>query len=411
MSLCRYLPIPSDRMSIIWSLLSVNDSLILEYGPAGTTHFSMSFYGALGVDWQQRLFTTHMNEDDVVMGDVTRLEEAIIELDKSYEPKVIFVVASSISAVIGTDVKGVCNYMQKEVRAKLVAFEEGGFRGDFSIGLTEVYKLLVNNLLQKDVTVKKKTYNIIGASMGSYRAASDVWELQNLMKEAFGYEMHTCLCHETSVDAIAQMGSAEINLVMRQEGLPAARILQNNFAVPFIFSAPYGYAATLAWLEEVGQILGLEPDSKLRARLRLKVQSTASMKMYAMMTGRKQMPQAAIFGEYDMVQGMGDFLQSSGINVLHKICSHSLKNITDPASDIVYIPVEREKINIFKNLQNTLVLADDVSKRLCESSNFCLRVSAPVIEGTLIATHLPFLGEKGSDYLIEIIEAYQQILS
>lgn len=49
----------------------------------------MGFYGALGVDWQQRLFTTHMNEDDVVMGDVTRLEEAIVELDKSYEPKVI----------------------------------------------------------------------------------------------------------------------------------------------------------------------------------------------------------------------------------------------------------------------------------------------------------------------------------
>lgn len=53
MSLCRYLPVPSDRMGIIWSLLSVNNSIVLEYGPAGTTHFSMGFYGALGVDWQQ----------------------------------------------------------------------------------------------------------------------------------------------------------------------------------------------------------------------------------------------------------------------------------------------------------------------------------------------------------------------
>ena len=61
MSLCRYLPVPSDRMGIIWSLLSVKDSIILEYGPAGTTHFSMGFYGTLGVDWQQRLVTTHMN--------------------------------------------------------------------------------------------------------------------------------------------------------------------------------------------------------------------------------------------------------------------------------------------------------------------------------------------------------------
>ena len=49
MSLCRYLPVPSDRMGIIWSLLSVKDSIILEYGPAGTTHFSMGFYGTLGV--------------------------------------------------------------------------------------------------------------------------------------------------------------------------------------------------------------------------------------------------------------------------------------------------------------------------------------------------------------------------
>lgn len=35
MSLCRYLPVPSDRMGIIWSLLSVKDSIILEYGRPG----------------------------------------------------------------------------------------------------------------------------------------------------------------------------------------------------------------------------------------------------------------------------------------------------------------------------------------------------------------------------------------
>ena len=411
MSLCRYLPVPSDRMGIIWSLLSVKDSIILEYGPAGTTHFSMGFYGTLGVDWQQRLFTTHMNEDDVVMGDVTRLEEAIVELDNSYEPKVIFVVASSISAVIGTDIKGVCTYMQKEVKANLVAFEQGGFRGDYSVGLSEVYKLLVNNLPGQERTAKKKTYNIIGASMGSYRAASDVWELQNLMREAFGYEMHTCLCNETSVAEIGSLGTAEINLVMRQEGLPAAKLLENKFASPFVFSAPYGYAATLAWLEEVGKALGQVPDSKLCARLRLKAQNAASLKMYAMMMGRKKCPQAVVIGEYDLVKGISAFLQAVGINVKHKLCSHSLKSIIEPEPDIQYLSVEKEKIAVLKNLQKTLVLADDVSNRLCDASNVKLRVSAPFIDGAQIATHLPLLGEKGTDFLLETIEAYYQTLA
>lgn len=58
-----------------------------------------------------------------------------MEIDQAYAPRVIFVVASSVSAVIGTDLRGVCAYMQEKVRARLIAFEQGGFRGDYSVGL------------------------------------------------------------------------------------------------------------------------------------------------------------------------------------------------------------------------------------------------------------------------------------
>ena len=30
MSLCRYFPTPSDRMGILWSLLCIEDSVVLE---------------------------------------------------------------------------------------------------------------------------------------------------------------------------------------------------------------------------------------------------------------------------------------------------------------------------------------------------------------------------------------------
>ena len=231
------------------------------------------------------------------------------------------------------------------------------------------------------------------------------------MREAFGYELHTCLCHETSVDEIGDIGTAEINLVMRQEGLPAAEVLKNKFDMPFVVSAPYGYAATLTWLEEVGKILGQLPDVKMCARLRLKAQNTASLKMYAMMMGRKKTPQAAVIGEYDLVKGLSAFLRSVGIDVKYKLCSHSLKSIVEPELDIQYISVEKEKIDILKKMQKTLVLADDVSHRLCDSSNAVLRVSAPFIDGAQIATHLPLLGEKGADFLLETIEAYYQTLA
>ena len=51
------------------------------------------------------------------------------------------------------------------------------------------------------------------------------------------------------------------------------------------------------------------------------------------------------------------------------------------------------------------------SHRLCDSSNVVVRVSAPFIDGAQIATHLPLLGEKGTDFLLETIEAYYQTLA
>lgn len=116
-------------------------------------------------------------------------------------------------------------------------------------------------------------------------------------------------------------------------------------------------------------------------------------------------------GEYDLLRGMSAFLQSVGITVKHKLCSHSLKSIAEPEADILHLQVEREKIELLAGLKNTLVLADDVSNRLCDASNVVLRVSAPVINGAQVASHLPLLGEKGADHLLETLEAYYQTLA
>ena len=47
MSLCRFYPPASDRMAIIWSLMPIQNAIVLEYGPAGTTHFGGGLYSSL----------------------------------------------------------------------------------------------------------------------------------------------------------------------------------------------------------------------------------------------------------------------------------------------------------------------------------------------------------------------------
>ena len=404
MSLVRFLPTPSDRMGIIWSLLAVQGAIVLEYGPAGTTHYSMGLYGGLGLRFQNRLFTTHMSEDDVVMGDVTRLEDAIVELDKNYAPKVIFVVASSVTAVIGTDIKGVCRYMQNEVKAKLVAFEQGGFRGDYSIGLSETYKLLVRNLPQKDVAQEKGVYNIIGASMWRYRMESDIWEIKSLLSEALGLSCNACLCCDTSVEELEDMGQAQVNIVLGNEGLAAAKYLEEKFGTPYVYAVPYGYSGTLSFLEQVGEAVGREPDSMLLLRLQTKEKSLSGLSLFSMM-GNNKSRKAVVKGDYDLVQGVSAFLEQAGITVLHKMCAHSLKAIAEPAADVEAYAEESDWLQIIRGMHDTLILADDVALLQAAADNTKVLISAPFMNSA-VATHLPFMGEKGADYLLEQLQAY-----
>ena len=404
MSLVRFLPTPSDRMGIIWSLLAVQGAIVLEYGPAGTTHYSMGLYGGLGLRFQNRMFTTHMSEDDVVMGDVTRLEDAIVELDKSYAPKVIFVVASSVTAVIGTDIKGVCRYMQNEVKAKLVAFEQGGFRGDYSIGLAETYKLLVRNLPKKNVAQEAGVYNIIGASAWRYRMASDIWEVKSLLDEALGLSCNACLCCDTSVEELENMCLAQVNIVLGNEGLAAAKYLQEKFGTPYVYAVPYGYNGTLSFLAQVGEAVGREPDSMVLLRLQTKEKSLSRLSLFTMM-GNNKPKKAVVKGDYDLVQGVSAFLEQGGITVLHKMCAHSLKAIAEPAADVEAYAEESDWLQVIRGLHDTLVLADDVALLQAEADNTKVLISAPFMNSA-VATHLPFMGEKGADFLLEQMQAY-----
>ena len=404
MSLVRFLPTPSDRMGIIWSLLAVQGAIVLEYGPAGTTHYSMGLYGGLGLRFQNRFFTTHMSEDDVVMGDVTRLEDALVELDKNYAPKVIFVVASSVTAVIGTDIKGVCRYMQNEVKAKLVAFEQGGFRGDYSIGLAETYKLLVRNLPQKGVAQEKGIYNIIGASLWRYRMESDIWEIKSLLSEALGLSCNACLCCDTSVEELEDMCQAQVNIVLGNEGLAAAKYLQEKFGTPYVYVVPYGYNGTLSFLAQVGEAVGRKPDSMVLLRLQTKEKSLSRLGIFTMM-GNNKPRMAVVKGDYDLVQGVSTFLEQGGITVLHKMCAHSLKAIAKPAVDVEAYAEESDWLQIIRGLQDTLILADDVALLQADVGNTKVLISAPFMNSA-VATHLPFMGEKGADFLLEQMQAY-----
>lgn len=404
MSLCRYLPTVSDRMGVLWSLLNINDAVVLEYGPAGTTHFGAGFFMGMGIKQENRYFTTHMSEDDVVMGDVSRLEKAIFELDQDIEPKTIFVVASSISAVIGTDLKGVCNYMQDKINARLITFEHAGLRGDYSAGLLDTYDLLVKELVEPCESLKPKSYNIIGASYENYRMISDVNEINFLMKTAFDFDVHASLCTNTSMDSIASMSCASVNLVISYEGLEAAKYLKEKFGTPYVYGAPFGYKGTLKWLENIAGELNETINPTFVEEIEERIADMLFYPRYKMMLGDKA--RAFIYADYDKLIGLSSMMDEFSITTEFKICKHALKYVKEPQDGIQCITVEKERVDILKDNKDMIVLADAISMMITDPSNTTLRVSTPLGKGQQVAVHMPFMGLKGMDFVKETIDQY-----
>ena len=108
MQLCKYYPVANDRMGTIWTLASIKGACVIEFGPAGTTHYAIEGIGSLNGHHEANIYSTHMDQSDVTFGKYDRLEQAIIEVDENIKPKYIFVMASSISSIIGADVESVC---------------------------------------------------------------------------------------------------------------------------------------------------------------------------------------------------------------------------------------------------------------------------------------------------------------
>ena len=139
-------------------------------------------------------------------------------------------------------------------------------------------------------------------------------------------------------------------------------------------------------------------------RLQTKEKSLSRLSLFTMM-GNNKPKKAVVKGDYDLVQGVSAFLEQGGITVLHKMCAHSLKAIVEPAADVEAYAEESDWLQVIRGLQDTLILADDVALLQADADNMKVLISAPFMNSA-VATHMPFMGEKGADFLLEQMQAY-----
>lgn len=128
-------------------------------------------------------------------------------------------------------------------------------------------------------------------------------------------------------------------------------------------------------------------------------------KMYSAMYMQKGLfPNAVVIGDYDQIRGFSSMMEEVGLPVQLKICNHSVAGIED--EDIIKMSKEKDKIETLKNVNNAVVLGDEISLHMCNDTCEKIVTAFPLVYHTQIAKHLPFVGIKGMDYILESIDRY-----
>jgi light-independent protochlorophyllide reductase B subunit len=203
-------------------------------------------------DLPSEIYTTALDEHDVIFGAEQKLKEAVRYLDAARRPELLFVLSCCSSDIIGEDVSSAVR--DTVTRARTLAISAGGFEGDFHEGYSETLCQLVRELVAKPGRTDARAVNLVGM----LRAGPDLAELRRLLDRT-GVRVNAVLTADAKREDLERLGEAALNIVLCEpSGKEAALLLETLCGTPYIIEEiPVGYQSTVRFLGRVAATLGL----------------------------------------------------------------------------------------------------------------------------------------------------------
>lgn len=235
----------------IKALGTIKNSVVLVHGPKGCVYHINYILGMRG-DRPSEIYTTGLDEHDVIFGAEQKLKEAVLYLDLTLQPELLFVLSCCTSDIIGEDVGSAVR--DAKTHARTIAISAGGFEGDFHKGYSETLCQLVRELVRKPGRTDPRSVNLVGM----LRAGPDLAELRDLLG-LIGVRTNAVLTAGATREDLERLGEAALNIVLCEpSGKEAALLLETLCGTPWILEEiPIGYHSTLRFLKRVAGALGI----------------------------------------------------------------------------------------------------------------------------------------------------------
>ena len=240
-------------------LSAIRDIAIIHHGPAGCSVAAAGTYYLDKVMAKKRGVTnntvyvgTDMNENDTIFGSTSTLRSIIVEVNKRYSPKAIFVSSSCATGIIGEDIDSIVDELKEEIDVPIVAVHCEGFKSriwatGFDIADHAVLQSIVRPPREG---VKSNKINF----KNFYESARP--EIIEMFKN-FDLEPTFLYCNST-VEELSHISEAvATTCICGTLGNYLGNVLEEKYGVPYVRSINQcGIVGFEAWLREIGKVTG-----------------------------------------------------------------------------------------------------------------------------------------------------------
>jgi light-independent protochlorophyllide reductase subunit B len=326
-----------------------------------------------------------------------------------FKPAAMLVGSSCTAELIQDDPAGLSEALNLPI--PVVPLELPSYQRKENWGASETFYRVTRALVKPraaDQVIAQTTCNILGPSSLGFRNRDDLQEIKQLL-ESIGVQVNVVAPLNASPDDLSRLSQAHFNVVLYREiGQSTADFLQRQFKQPFTTTVPIGLKGTLAFIDEVAELAGLDP---VKAREAAQNSSNNRSRWYSesvdatYLTGKR----VFIFGDathvigaaqvasrelgFEVV-GLGTYSREFARDIRQLAQSYGVEAlITDD-----YLDVEEQ----VQALHPELVLGTQMERHMAKRLGVpCAVISAPVHVQDFPARYSPQMGFEGANVLFD----------
>lgn len=239
----------------------LNNTVVLVHGPMGCGN---GIFLETSFMKPKEVVCTCMNENDAIMGAEKKLKLTLEDTIERFHPEMIGVIGTCTSSIVGDDMTGVCEEVEKKTGVIIIAFDSPGFKHrNWNLGLDESFNMIIDRM---KISPEKNpgSINFFNPPVISFHWKEFYEVLPYLL--GIGVKINThAPCFMGFKEFLERYPKAELNVVRcAGTGLQSAEYAEKILGIPYLrVPKPVSIKFTEEFLTKIAEFFGLEEEAQL----------------------------------------------------------------------------------------------------------------------------------------------------